>query len=76
MMGQRLYRCLFPQPNRIVISTFFWANGGWQKAVDPITSDINVSKVGIYGTSTVSNKLVAMTFDYFTLQSLQLNVNI
>jgi len=54
-----------------VISTFFWENGEWQKAADPITTDIKVSKVGIYGTSTVSNKLVPMTFDYFTLQSLQ-----
>ncbi|WP_462411416.1 PA14 domain-containing protein [Neobacillus sp. Marseille-QA0830] len=54
-----------------VISTFFWANGDWQKAADPMITDINISKVGFYGTSTVSGKLVPMTFDYFTIQSLQ-----
>ncbi|MBY0149248.1 PA14 domain-containing protein [Neobacillus niacini] len=53
------------------ISTFFWANGEWQKAADPITTDIKVSKVGLYGASPVSGQLVPMTFDYFTLQSLQ-----
>ena len=52
-------------------STFFWMNGKWEKAADPITSTINVSKVGIYGTSTQSGKNVKASFDYFTLQSLQ-----
>ncbi|MGX6443621.1 PA14 domain-containing protein [Neobacillus sp. K501] len=54
-----------------VISTFFWANGAWQQAADAITTEITVSKVGVFGTSTVSSKLVPMTFDYFTVQGLQ-----
>ncbi|MEH7308201.1 PA14 domain-containing protein [Neobacillus drentensis] len=54
-----------------VYSTFFWSNGKWEKAADPITSTINVSMVGLYGTSTGSSKNVKASFDYFTLQSLQ-----
>jgi beta-galactosidase/beta-glucuronidase/regulation of enolase protein 1 (concanavalin A-like superfamily) len=52
-----------------VYSTFFWSNGKWEKAADPVTSTINVNKVGIYGTSTGSNKNVKASFDYFTLKA-------
>ncbi|MGG3470255.1 PA14 domain-containing protein [Neobacillus pocheonensis] len=54
-----------------VYSTFFWSNGKWEKAADPVTSNINASKVGLYATSTGSGKIVKATFDYFTWQNLQ-----
>ncbi|WP_162144792.1 PA14 domain-containing protein [Peribacillus kribbensis] len=51
-------------------STYFWSNGNWEKAADPITSSINVKKAGLYGTSVGSGKNVKASFDYFTMQSL------
>ncbi|MEH7333918.1 PA14 domain-containing protein [Neobacillus drentensis] len=54
-----------------VYTTYFFINGKWEQAADPVTSNINVSKVGLYGTSTGSNKNVKASFDYFTLQNLQ-----
>ncbi|CAH0343903.1 PA14 domain-containing protein [Bacillus sp. CECT 9360] len=51
-----------------VYSTFFWNDGNWHKASDPITSDISSSKIGLYAASPGSGKEFKAKFDYFTWQ--------
>jgi regulation of enolase protein 1 (concanavalin A-like superfamily) len=51
-----------------VYTTYYWSNGQWQQAADPITSNIKPVKVGLYAASPISGKNFKANFDYFTVQ--------
>ncbi|MEK3890810.1 FIMAH domain-containing protein [Bacillus sp. FSL K6-3431] len=49
-------------------TTYYWSGLKWEKAADPITASLDNVKVGLYATSTGSNKNINADFDYFTIK--------
>ncbi|WP_057913814.1 PA14 domain-containing protein [Peribacillus muralis] len=54
-----------------VYSSYYWVNGKWEKAADPITAKLTNVKVGLYAASPASGKNVKANFDYFTVQEVK-----